>query len=278
MHSRQELADHFRKLGVAPGDTVMLHASIRAVGAVAGGPDQIHLALKDALTADGMLIMYAGCPRHFDELGRGRLTPDEEKELVEKLPPFDPQTARADRDNGALVELLRSYPDSRASSHPARFVAWGGQAETVLSDQPWHFAVGRDSPLDRLQQRDGKILLLGSDHDQVTFLHYVEHVADFSGKRVARYRVPIEEAGKRVWREVEEFNTAGDGVHPHWPDRFFAKIVDGFLAKTNNQGGLVGDARSWLFSARGLLESAMPIMKSVAADARAAAGLRERAR
>jgi aminoglycoside N3'-acetyltransferase len=38
-------------LGVEPGDIVMLHASVRAVGEVAGGPDQIHLALKDALTA-----------------------------------------------------------------------------------------------------------------------------------------------------------------------------------------------------------------------------------
>ena len=50
MVSRADLARDFRRLGIQPGDTVMLHASIRAVGAIAGGPDQIHLALKDALT------------------------------------------------------------------------------------------------------------------------------------------------------------------------------------------------------------------------------------
>jgi aminoglycoside 3-N-acetyltransferase len=59
MHSRQQLADDFRGLGVAAGDTIMLHASVRAVGEVAGGPDQIHLALKDALTDAGTLMMYA---------------------------------------------------------------------------------------------------------------------------------------------------------------------------------------------------------------------------
>jgi aminoglycoside 3-N-acetyltransferase len=48
----------------------MLHASVRAVGPVAGGPDEIHLALKDALTEEGTLAMYAGCPRYFDEVGR----------------------------------------------------------------------------------------------------------------------------------------------------------------------------------------------------------------
>ena len=56
--SRAELADGFRALGVAAGDTVMVHASVRAVGPIAGGPDQIHLAIKDALTE----------PRHDDDV------------------------------------------------------------------------------------------------------------------------------------------------------------------------------------------------------------------
>jgi len=57
VYSRNELTSGFRALGVAAGDTVMLHASVRAVGAVAGGPDQIHLALKDALAPGGTLMM-----------------------------------------------------------------------------------------------------------------------------------------------------------------------------------------------------------------------------
>ena len=64
----------------------MLHASVRAVGSVAGGPDQIHLALKDALTADGTLMMYASCPDHYDEVGRGNLSADQERQVLEKLP------------------------------------------------------------------------------------------------------------------------------------------------------------------------------------------------
>jgi aminoglycoside 3-N-acetyltransferase len=50
----------------APGDTLMVHASARAVGDVAGGPDQIDLALKDAVTARGTLVMYASCPRYYE--------------------------------------------------------------------------------------------------------------------------------------------------------------------------------------------------------------------
>jgi aminoglycoside 3-N-acetyltransferase len=266
MNSRRRLSADLRALGVAPGDVVMAHASMRAVGEIAGGPDEIHLALKDALTAEGTLLMYAGCPRYFDEVGRGNLSPEEEAEVLETLPPFDADTARAARDNGTLVEFLRSYPGSRVNRHVARFVAWGKQTEYLLSRQPWDYAFGRDSALDRFVTLDGKILLLGCDHDNVTFLHYAEHIADIPDKRIARFKVPVLEHGARVWRDMVEFNTAGDGVHPNWPDRFFATIVDDYLTASANSGGLVGDAQSHLFRARGLLEFALPVMMRVAGD------------
>lgn len=71
MHSREEPADGFRLLGLEPGDVVMVHASVRSVGEIAGGPDQIHLAIKDAITDTGTLVMYASCPEYYDEVGRG---------------------------------------------------------------------------------------------------------------------------------------------------------------------------------------------------------------
>jgi aminoglycoside 3-N-acetyltransferase len=263
MHSREQLSSDFRKLGINGGDTIMLHASVRAVGPVAGGPDQIHLALKDALTAEGTLMMYAGCPRYFDEVGRGNLTKEQEKEILEKLPAFDPLTARSARDHGILVEFLRTYPGSRVNRHVARFVVWGKQADYLISHQPWHYAFGLQSPLDRFLGLDGKILLLGSDHDAVTFLHYVEHVTEMPGKRVSRFQVPMMEDDRRVWRNMEEFDTS-DGVHVNWPDDLFATIVDTYLTKTGNRGGCVGDAMSHILSARSLLEFAEPLMKKMA--------------
>lgn len=179
-------------------------------------------------------------------------------EIREKLPTFDPVTARSARDNGTLVEFLRTYPDSRVNCHVARFVFWGKQAEHLISRQPWDYAFGLGSPLDRFLTLDGKIVLLGSDHDTVTFLHYVEHVADIPGKRIARYQVPVIEEGRRVWRAMEEFDTSGDGVHPHWPDRFFAKIVDNFLAKTGNNGALVGNAATYYLARVTCLTSHCP--------------------
>jgi len=244
----------------------MVHASVRAVGEVAGGPDEIHLAIKGVLSADGTLVMYASCPRYVDEVGRGSLTVNEEAEVLEKLPAFDAETAGSARDNGALVEMLRTYPGSRVNAHPARFVAWGRHAEYLFSRQPWNYAFGHHSALERFIELDGKILLLGCDHDTVTLLHYAEHVVDIPNKRVARFKVPVLEHGARVWRDMEEFDTSTEGAHANWPDRFFAKIVDGHLADTGNHGGLIGDARSHLINARALLADALPVMTAVASD------------
>ena len=273
MHSKEQLANDFRELGIKAGDTVMLHASVRAVGEIAGGPDQIHLALKSVLTSEGTLMMYASCPRYYDEVGRGNLTKEQEQEIREKLPVFDPETARSARDNGILVEFLRTYPDSRINCHVARFVVWGKQAEYLTSSQPWNYAFGLGSALDRFQVLDGKIVLLGSDHDSVTFLHYVEHVADIPGKRIARYQVPVTQNGCREWRDMEEFNTSGDGVHANWPPRFFARILDSFLVKTGNKGARVGNAMTYIIRARELFDFALTVMKAVAADPCAAESL-----
>ena len=266
LHTREQLASDFRELGVAPGDTVMLHASVRSVGPVAGGPDVIHLALKDALTESGTLFMYAGCPQFIDEVGRGTLSPEEETEVVEKLPAFDPQTSRSDRSNGALVEMLRTWPGTKFNSHVARFIAWGAKADYLLEPTPWLYPYGRGSIFERFVELDGKILLLGSDHDRVTFLHYAEHVVDIPGKRVVKFRTPVMENGERVWRESEEFDTSG-GAHDAFKGSYFAEIVDGFIGAAGIESRNVGESTAWLLPSKPLLDHALRDLKLRAAGA-----------
>ena len=264
MWSREQLARDFRALGVSEGGVVMLHASVRSVGDVAGGPDQIHLALRDALGVSGTLMMYVGCPPHYDDVGRGVLTEEQERQVLEKHPPFDPQTTRSAREHGILVEFFRSFPGTVVNNHIARFAAAGSHAAFLLAEQPWDFPYGADSPLDRFRALGGAILLLGSDHDEVTFLHHVEHMVDFPDKKIARYKVPYELEGKRVWREVAEVNTAGDGAHANWPDRFFASLVDGYLERAHNRGGRIGGATAHLIPAQELYDFAAPLMQAMA--------------
>lgn len=267
MYSRAGLADDLRALGLQPGDVVMVHASVRSVGEIAGGPDQIHLAIKDTITASGAMMMYASCPDYVDDVGRGVHPGSTELEILEKLPPFDALTARSARDNGTLVEFFRTYPGSMVNQHPARFVVWGAHAAHLISEQPWDFAFGAGSVLERFVNLNGKILLIGCDHDNVTFLHYAEHILDVPGLRIACFQVPWLENGERVWKAMKEVDTSGAGAHPNWPERFFAQIVNQHLAATHNRGGRVGHAHCFLIEARALLDLALREMRKVASRA-----------
>ena len=264
MHSRESLARDAAAMGVRGGDLLMVHASVRAVGPVAGGPDQIHLALKDAVGAEGSLMMYASCPDHYDEVGRGSLQADVEAALIEHLPAFDARTTRAHRDNGALVEFLRTWPGTVANDHVARFVCRGPHAAPLFATQPWDYAYGEGSPLARFVELDGRILLLGSDHDQVTFLHHAEHLVDVPDKRVVRFQVPVLDADQRVWRWMEEYDTS-EPPHPRWPSDLFARVTDAFLARTGNAGGRIGDAASVLIDSRPFLAFGLQMMTALAA-------------
>lgn len=243
----------------------MLHVSARAVGPVVGGPDEIHLAVEEAVGPGGTVVMYVGCEHGFDDVGRGALSPEEETEILAHQPAFDFRAARANRAFGIVAEFFRSFPSTIVSrSVCGRMAARGARAAWLTTEHPWNYGFGRGSPLDKLCQAEGKMLLLGSDHDEVTLLHYAEHIADFDGRRVARYKVPILRDGKRVWLDCEEFDTSGRGVHANWPDRFFAQIVDDFIVKnagtTRCARGQVGGTDSVLMSAAALVAHAIPVM------------------
>lgn len=264
-HARSQLVVSLRQLDLRPEMIVMVHASARSVGRVYGGPDEIHLAVEEAVGPGGTIMMYVGCPDGFDDVGRGVYTPEEEAEILAHQPIFDPQVSRASRNYGILAEFFRSFPGTICSASACgRMAARGARARWLLSGQPWNYGYGHGSPLEKLCQAGGKVLLLGSEHDEVTLLHYAEHVAEFEGKRVARYKVPMMCDGKRIWLACEEFDTSGRGVHPNWPDRFFALIVDDFIARYAATAfcsrGTIGNAESVLMDAATLVTHASALM------------------
>ncbi|MFZ1993570.1 MAG: AAC(3) family N-acetyltransferase, partial [Solirubrobacteraceae bacterium] len=55
-----KLTADLRALGVCAGDVVMIHASLRAIGPVAGGAAGVVQALEDAVGSGGTLLMNLG--------------------------------------------------------------------------------------------------------------------------------------------------------------------------------------------------------------------------
>lgn len=250
MITGERLERDLRALGVAEagaaGGVVMLHASVKAVGWIVGGPDVILRVLLDLLAPRGTLMMLASWLDNPYDLARW---PQARRRAYEThCPAFDPRTSRADhREMGILAEYLRTWPGARRSRHPFSYVAVGARAEALVRDHPLQYHHGPDSPLARLCAAEGRVLLLGRLFDSVTLLHHAEHLAAVPDKRVDRYRMPLLRDGERVWVEFEEYDTTNGIVD--WPEDYFQAIVREFLEAGGGRRGRVGHAEGFLLPA-----------------------------
>ena len=96
--SAEQLVADLRRLGVDAGDLVMVHASLRALGAVTGGADGVLDALGEALGPTGTLLLMIGP-------GEG-------------IGAFDALRTPVDPDVGVLAEVFRSRQGTLVSNHP----------------------------------------------------------------------------------------------------------------------------------------------------------------
>ena len=177
--TRNSLADDLRRFGLVQGMTVLVHSSLKSLGWVNGGPVSTIQALQDVLTPAGTLVM----PAHSGELSdpanwENPPIPQSWHELVrETMPTFDPRLTPT-RGMGRIAELFRTWPDVRRSFHPQlSFAAWGKQAEFVTSNHSLSNALGEGSPLARVYDLDGYVLLLGVGYESNTSFHLAEYRA-----------------------------------------------------------------------------------------------------
>jgi aminoglycoside 3-N-acetyltransferase len=140
--TRSMLIEDLKALGVRPGQVVMLHASVKAVGWVVGGPDVILHALREVLGPDGTLMMYVGWEDGTYEMDSW---PEAKRRAyLEDCPPFDPATSRAVIGWSILTEYLRTTPGARRSENPeASMAAIGAKAGWLTADHPSIMGSGR---------------------------------------------------------------------------------------------------------------------------------------
>lgn len=233
--TRSSLATDLLRLGVRPGDLLMVHAGMRSMGAVTGGVNTVVQALLQTIGDAGTLTAYVDFEPFF-----------EEEDDVD-VPVFDKRIAHAARDHGVLHETLRNWPGARRSDHPdAGVVAIGRLAEWITSGHPFQYGHGPGSPFDKFVQAGGKVLLLGAPLDTITLLHFAEHQAHIPDKRVVRYRrlMPAPDGPRWLW--FEEFDTS-EPVHRALPELCFEEIAQAYLHTGQGAQGTVGAAPSFLF-------------------------------
>ena len=230
------------------------------IGNVVGGARTVVDALLSVLGEGGTLVALTGWedrPPYHQE----NWTHEDRQAFREECVPFDPHTALAERDHGRVPEAVRTWPGACHSVHPVGgFAAVGSDAAWLMSGQSLDEGYGSGSPLERLVERGGAVLLLGAPLDTVTLLHYAEYLAAGTAKRWVEYEMPVLVDGQRVWRRIRELDSSLGAFKYEdlaLDEDAFAVITKDALNAKIGRSGLVGGAESHLLPAADLVTFAV---------------------
>jgi len=187
MHTAAQFKQDLMKLGLRSGDTVMIHSSYKALGGIEGGAAAVFGTLQELLGPEGTLVIPAFSWETVNA----------------QQPVFDRETTPGCV--GYLPEYFRrEVPGVIRSIHATHSCClWGKRAEELAKDHELDDSpVGSNSPIVKLKEIGGKILLLGCPFDRITFMHGVEETVD------AEYLLQPDKLeyvlyDGKGWREVE---------------------------------------------------------------------------
>jgi aminoglycoside 3-N-acetyltransferase len=122
------------------------------------------------------------------------------------MPPYDPDLTPT-RGVGVIPETFRKQKGVLRSDHPQySFATWGAKAAQIVEGHSLDFGLGEESPLARIYDLDGWVLLLGVGHESNTSLHLAEYRASYAKRCVVENGAPVLINGRREWSKIRDIN------------------------------------------------------------------------
>jgi aminoglycoside 3-N-acetyltransferase len=253
--TKNQITDDLVKLGVKKGMTVIVHSSLNSIGRVIGGPVSVILALEEAVGTGGNIVMPTQSEQLCDPAVYGSGYTNEEIRMIrDNMPIYHPDLTPTCY-MGFIPETFRKQIGVHRSSHPhTSFSAWGKNAEYITENHYMDFALNEYSPLGKMYELNGFILLLGAPADSNTSLHLAEYRQENTFIKDKIWDVKVELNNEEIWTTYQDINNDSDD---------FDKIFADFQRETNDVlEGKVGDAKSYLMPMREMVEYAVKWMNT----------------
>lgn len=232
MNEKEKLRQDLLDLGVAAGDVLLVHSSMKALGTKLS-PEEVLRELEAAVGEDGTLLLPA-------------LTYEN---VTEEHPVFDSETTEPCI--GLLPRTFFHMPGVERSVHPTHSVCAKGRLAHTLTvghamDQQ---AVGPHSPFMLLPSYRGKLLFIGDILHACTFLHGIETIVKPPYLRPCGETEYVVNGKKRRYTGGDDFG---------WGSEF--QRIEDILEFPDIRRGKLLNASSYLIDSRALLAAALSKM------------------
>lgn len=238
-----------REIGIAPGDVVLVHSSMKGLGYVDGGAEAVIDALLLAVGDDGTVL--------FPTLTGSKADGPDAPPAIDLL--------HTPCWTGLIPETARRRSVARRSLHPTHsVVALGANTEQwAAGHEHGQSPCDGASPYAHLMQRGGKILLLGGvDHNSNTSMHCIEELAR------SPYHLQDEMTPGTVKMPNGETITVTNRLH-RWQNRYsqlnlerdFNRAAKPLIAEGVQRMVRIGNTESTLIDARGMREVLIPLLE-----------------
>jgi len=220
-------------MGLAAGDIVEVHSSLRSIGFVNGGAETVITSLADAVDAPSSGTLAMPC----------FASPRKEVDLRTQPTII-----------GAIPERFRRWPLAVRSFHPTHStVALGRLAEWATGGHPSASALGVDSPFHRLANEGSKVLMIGCSFTSCSLVHVAETLAalPFLDIPYPGYEISIETThidGKKMKFDPVEIPGDSSG---------FGQVEALLEERGELVRGEIGNAPSLLADGRAILDAAL---------------------
>lgn len=239
-----------KEVGVQTGQAIMVHTSLRSLGYVCGGAQSVIEALIQSVGDQGTIMMPTQSWKNLDpSAGVYWQEPEEWWDVIrEYIPAYDKRLTPTNT-MGAVSEMFRQWHGTLRSDHPARSVAaWGRYAQDLTENHDLSDIFGDSSPIGRLYELDGSVLLIGVGYDKNTSLHLADVRAEYPGKHMVTESSAIKIDGQRVWKSYETLAVDGED---------FTEIGEAFEQTGKVRHAPLGNGMLSMMSQRALVDFAV---------------------
>ena len=210
---KQDVIDAFSQLGIKSGTSLIVHCSLKSLGSyLVGGSQTIIEALIECVGNKGNIMMPTQSWRNLDPSTgvHGDVPKELYQKIIDNIPAYNKHITPTNT-MGSVAQMFIHYPGVSRSDHPARsFAAFGQKAIELTQNHTLEDIFGDNSPLSRLYNLDGYVLLIGVGYDKNTSLHLADARANYPQKHDVIEHSAVVENGQRVWKAYKTLYVDGE--------------------------------------------------------------------